>query len=46
MESRPDQVRKRAPTLYAIIGLKLLKWLLFKGKPTEDLQISDTIHSG
>jgi|GEM_PF-5324166 len=24
----------------------LLKWLLFKGKPTEELQISDTIHSG
>ena len=29
MESRPDHVRKRAPTLYAIIGLKLLKGLLF-----------------
>ena len=29
MDSGTDQIRKRAPTLYAIIALKLLKGLLF-----------------
>jgi uncharacterized membrane protein (DUF2068 family) len=41
MGSDAEQIRKRAPTLYAIIGFKLLKGLLFVGLAVVAYTLSD-----
>lgn len=41
MENGTDQVKKRAPTLYAIIALKLLKGLLFASLAVVAYTLSD-----
>jgi uncharacterized membrane protein (DUF2068 family) len=41
MGTRPEQVKKRAPTLYAIIAIKLLKGLLFVSLAVVAYTLSD-----